>query len=390
MRRFFRALIALFLAAAICVPSIHFFYRPSAEKIRDGLAQRYLSLWSARGELDEAIAGMRRTNAEWDFMSRTYLVLAFANMALEAPEGRRAEYLAAIDSIIDETLAVEQQRGMYFFLMAYARSAPFLVQPARSIFIDGELAAMLGARRLVADDPGYAELHRARAKLISERMASSDTFSAESYPDEAWTFCNSIALVSLKMLDTLDGTDHSALIAAWIEHARDRLTDPASGLLISSYHLNGELRDGPEGSSLFMVAHALQVLDENFALQQWTRAKTELIDETFGFGYAREWPSSWTGPVDVDSGPTVPILGANAGASGLAILGAAAFDDDEVLDSLLRSLELAAFPKTTAAGRRYRASNAAGDAVLLYALVEGPLWKLIRAENLARNGGRRS
>lgn len=387
MKRLLRAVLALVLAAAICVPSIHLFYQPSPEEVRDGLASRYLALWSARGELDEAIAGMRRTNAEWDFMSRTYLVLAFANMALEAPEEKRADYLRAIDAIIDETLAIEAQRGMYFFLMGYARSAPFLVQPARSIFIDGEIAAMLGARRLVEEHPGYAALHRARAKLIAERMASSETRSAESYPDEAWTFCNSIALVSLKMLDTLEGSDHSALIAAWIDVARRKLTDEKSGLLISSYHLNGEIRDGPEGSSIFMVAHALQVLDADFARDQWTRAKTELIRDTFGFGYAREWPSAWSGPVDVDSGPTIPILEANAGASGLAILGAAAFDDQETLDSLLRSLELAAFPKTTKRGRRYRASNVAGDAVLLYALVEGPLWKLIRSK---RDGGARS
>src|SRR5262245_50310991 len=127
-----RAVIALVLASAVWIPSMHCFYRPSAEEIRDGLAARYLALWSSRGELDEAVAGMRRVNAEWDFMSRTYLVLAFANLALASPDaGARAKYLRAIDQIIDETLAIEASEGMHFFLMSYSRRAEFVVQPPR-------------------------------------------------------------------------------------------------------------------------------------------------------------------------------------------------------------------------------------------------------------------
>lgn len=381
-----RMSIALFAAAVVWLPSVHFFYRPSPSEIASGLEERALAMWSERAELDEAIAAMRRTNAEWDFMSRTYLVLAFANSALSAPE-RRDEYLSAIDAIIDETLAIESSEGMHFFLMNYSKSSPFVAQPERSVFIDGELAMMLGARRMVTENARYAKLHRERAAIIARRMSeNSATYSAESYPDEAWTFCNTIALVSLRMLDALDGTDHSALISAWIANARVKLIDEKTGLLISSYHLDGRHRDGPEGSSIFMVAHCLDALDRDFARDQWLRAKKELVGDALGFGYAREWPSSWSGPIDVDSGPTVPILGANAGASGLAVLGAAAFGDREVLSSLLSSLELAAFPSATAAGRRYRASNAVGDAVLLYALVQGPLWQAIRE----RTGGPRS
>ena len=57
-----------------------------------------------------------------------------------------------------------------------------------------------------------------------------------------------------------------------------------------------------------------------------------------------------------------------------ALLGAGAFDDRATLAGLVASLDLAAFPIEDAGGLRYAASNAVGDAVLLYALVEGPLW----------------
>src|SRR5262245_48588422 len=204
-----RMVIALLGATLVWIPSVHFFYRPEPKEIAGGLEQRALSMWSERAELDEAIARMRQTNAEWDFMSRTYLVLAFANSALREPE-RRKELLSAIDAIIDETLAIERSEGMHFFLMSYSKSSPFIVQPERSVFIDGELALMLGARRMVAENAHYARLHRERAAIIVQRMAANTaTYSAESYPDEAWTFCNTVALVSLKMLDALDGTDHS-------------------------------------------------------------------------------------------------------------------------------------------------------------------------------------
>jgi hypothetical protein len=82
--------------------------------------------------------------------------------------------------------------------------------------------------------------------------------------------------------------------------------------------------------------------------------------------------------MDVDSGPVIPLLGASASASGLAIMAAAAFDDVEYLRALFTSLEFAGFPAKHQGRLRYQASNQVGDAVLLYAMTEGPLWDLVR------------
>jgi hypothetical protein len=81
---------------------------------------------------------------------------------------------------------------------------------------------------------------------------------------------------------------------------------------------------------------------------------------------------------DVDSGAIVPFIDASAGSSGLALLGASAFEDEEYLGGLLRSLELAGFRE----GGRYQASNAVGDAVLLYSLTNGPLWRQVHARGV--------
>jgi hypothetical protein len=58
----------------------------------------------------------------------------------------------------------------------------------------------------------------------------------------------------------------------------------------------------------------------------------------------------------------------------MAILGAAAFDDEALQEGLFRALDFAAFPMSEDNQLRYGASNQVGDAVLLYGLVQGPLW----------------
>ena len=97
---------------------------------------------------------------------------------------------------------------------------------------------------------------------------------------------------------------------------------------------------------------------------------------------ASEWPASLRNVDDVDSGPTVPLVDANAGSSGLALVGAAAFDDDGFLDGLVTSLQFAAFPHEDETGLRFSAGNSLADAVLLYALTEGPLWQQARHATL--------
>jgi hypothetical protein len=81
---------------------------------------------------------------------------------------------------------------------------------------------------------------------------------------------------------------------------------------------------------------------------------------------------------DVDSGPVIPLVHASAGASGMAILGAAAFHDDALLGELMTSLELAAFPDRANGRLRFLASNPLGDAVMLYAMTQGPLFARVR------------
>jgi len=236
---------------------------------------------------------------------------------------------------------------------------------------------MLAARRLVTEREDYRPLLHERIAAMIAAMRQSKMLLAESYPDECWMFDQATALAVLRAADALDGTDHRAFVREWLATARQKLLHPATGLLCASSSTAGIVGDGPEGSTIWWVAHALQVVDRSFAADQYARAKHELAREVCGFGFAREWPTSWQGAVDIDSGPVIPGLQLSTGSSGLAFVGASAFGDREYLQKLLAAVYVGGFPVRRRGELKFCASNQVGDAVLLYAMTLGPLWQEI-------------
>ena len=253
------------------------------------------------------------------------------------------------------------------------------MQPPHSLFLDGEIALMLASRRVVEEKPEYKPLLTERVNAIVERFQKSPHMMLESYPDECWMFDHCVALDALKTADYLDGTDHSRLIRDWLAMAKQKLVDPKSGLLISSFNTDGMPLAGPQGSTIWMVAHSLQLLDEDFARDQYQHARKELGAVTLGFGYAHEWPDDWRDEANIDSGPIIPVFDVSAGSSGMAFIGASSFDDDQFLTSLAATVDFAGFPSRNGGRLKYCASNQVGDAALLYAATMGPLWQKIES-----------
>ena len=325
---------------------------------------------------------MRASNAEWDFMGRSFLVWSLANMGLREPESKSV-YLKTIDQIIDETLRLEKEKGMYVFLMSYATAGKYVMKPERSLFLDGEIALMLASRRMLEEKEEYKTLLTERINIMTEEFNRSPHLILESYPDECWMFDHCLALDAMKMADYLDGSDHSKLIHDWVAMAKQKLVDPESGLLIASFTTDNVPLSGPQGSTLWMVSHALQILDADFARDQYSRARKQLGEITLGFGYAHEWPATWKGPANIDSGPVIPVFKISAGSSGMAFIGASAFDDEPFLKSLTSTLDFAAFPSKKSGRLKYCASNQVGDAAFLYAATLGPLWEKIEARSQA-------
>lgn len=377
---------ALLLAFEIWLPLLHLLFRPQTKdlgldngisRIADQLAAHHFLIWTTPDLRNRELAQMRQLNPEWDFMSRTFLILALANIALR-DESRVPQCLQVIDLIIENTLIIEQEDGFREFLLGYGYADNWKVKPPRSIFVDGEISLMIGARRMVADRADYQKMMVERIGIMVAQMKLSPVLSAESYPDECWIFCNTIALAAIRLGDVLDKSDHSEFLREWVETAKLHLIEPQSGLLISAYAIDGTPLPhgpGPEGTSIWLASHMLQIVDGTFAQDQYQRAKAQLGRSLLGFGYSREWPNNVEGMMDIDSGPIVPLMEASASASGLAFLGASGFRDTKYLTQLMTSLNVAGFPIRKNGTLRYQASNPVGDAVLLYSLVQGPLWE---------------
>jgi len=373
--------LALLVAAAAWLPCLHLLFRPApAAPGADGLTPHAAALlahqvavWRPPIGSSPVVDAMRRHNPEWDLMARMYLVLSLANISLRAPADAD-RHLDLMDALIDHTLRQEESRGHGYFTLAHHATGYYVDGVQRSHFVDSEVALMLAARCTVRPHGRYAALLRGRVALMEQRMQRSPLGLAESYPDECWLFCNSVALASMRLSDRLEGTDRGPFYADWIARAQERLVDPASGLLIAYCRTGGAVIDGPEGSSLWMTVHCLELVDPAFAREQYDRARRLLGRTLLGFGYAREWPGWQPLSDDIDSGPVVPVLGVSAGSSGLAFVAAAGFDDRDFVNALRTTLEFAAFPIEVRGARRYGASNLVGDAVLLYSAVLGPLW----------------
>jgi hypothetical protein len=382
------ALVSLAVAAVLWLPALGWLAWSSPAPCFDPhgiapkarmMAAEQVHLWTDPAKRRAEVDLMRSHDAEWDFMGRSFVVWALANMAMREPD-QTPRLLLTMDRIIDDTVRLDRQQGPLYFLMPYARNGRFEVQPPRSLFVDGEIALMFGMRRMVADRPDYRAEMAARIHVILDRMGSGPVLCAESYPNECWMFCNAVALDAVRAWDCLEGDDHSAFFAEWVRTARSKLVDPKTGLLISRFMLDGTPMEGPEGSTIWMVAHCLAVIDPDFARDQYDRAKAQLARGALSFAYSREWPASWEGEQDVDAGAVVPVIGASPSASGLALIAARTFDDRRFYAGLLASLDVAGVPSVTAGRMRYCASNQVGDAVILYSMVCGPVWQRLRRE----------
>lgn len=375
MRRFLRtsAVLSLLLLLGLGLGlGAWFATGPTAEERAADLLERQARAWEDPDQRATTIAELRRFNPEWDFMRRTFLVLAAADRALAVPE-EKDRWLALIDDLILTTTHEVEAFGHDHFLLGYADAKPWVDPSERSLFVDGELALMLGARRLVEEDGKLAQLHRKYVARITASFERAPAGLPESYPDEAWLFCVTNALVAVRMADGLDGTDHNALIDAFRARAPSLLHAP-SGLLNSELTSAGASLDGPEGSSLWLVATNLRLLYPDLAQAQYDGGTRDLYHQLFGLGYASEWGPSWRGPVDVDSGPIVPFLDASPSSSGFALLASRSFGDHARHAALTRALRAADLLLVLDPRMAELAGNPMGDVILLYALNHGPLW----------------
>jgi hypothetical protein len=368
----------ILVGLAIWIPSLRYFFEP---KPRNQRVQALLNRKLVEINSPQLVpSGDRMANPEYELLDRYFLVLSLVNQSLlEKDEVVRKKYTQSVDTILNRMVSDQQKHGQSYFHLPYFHSKRFKDPHAQSLFLDGEFGMMLAARLFLGKNDFYHQQLEHVVQKIERQLTAGPVLSGESYPDECWTFDNTLALDTLYLADRILGTNHNHLIQQWILLAKQRLLDPKTGLLVASYRYDGTMLQGAEGSGLWLPIHNLLPLDETFAKAQYQKAKGLLARSVLGFGFAREWEHS--GQRDVDSGPVVPLIGASPGSSGLFLVAASAMDDQKSLTELERSLDLTAFPIWDSTGLRYAGASGVGDSVLLYALSYGPLFQVARHPN---------
>ncbi|GAA4047811.1 hypothetical protein GCM10022409_37680 [Hymenobacter glaciei] len=258
-------------------------------------------------------------NAEWSLFSMSYSAYAFTNMAqLDSSFRPEAAHYTA--------LAIHQMLTGTIVQAFRNHEAAIETDSVTSVLYLGHLNLMLGCHRLLDPASPYIALHDSLSASLHRRLASAPNHCLESYPGGVWVPDNTVALASLQLHSDLTGSTYRTFCRQWVAYARQHLTDPATGLLLSKPATRHQNAEEPRGSHLGWSIFFLHRFAPAFAAEQY-RGYQQHFSTNFGVIrlYNERIGSYETSEGDVDSGPL--ILGYSIPANAFAFGNAVALRD---------------------------------------------------------------
>jgi hypothetical protein len=355
--------VALFLAKSLWVAG----YAPDGASERDDVLARREHLLartlSPSYADDNSLTPGGLYASEWQLVTLSMTALALTNIAFEQPE-TRAEALNACETLVEQTLAP----AMRAFEVDAWGSDPLddLGAPDGHIGYLGHLNLVFGAYRILGGDQRYEAQHRAVSDAIARRMRASPSWHLETYPGRIYTADNSVGVASLALYDIISGRSHADAIAGWVRYTRERLIDPANGIIVFAVNHRGEPLGRGRGSAAGYNSIYLPFIDADLAAEQRDRVMEHmLVDMPFGGMGVREYADGIGLGGDVDTGPL--LFGVSPSATGFFIAGARHAGDDALATGLLKTAEMAGFSAPCRTGRCYLLAPLVGDAIVLAA-----------------------
>lgn len=235
----------------------------------------------------------------------------------------------------------------------------------------GHLAFMIGAYRMIGGDARFEGTHRAVVGALARRIDESRFPYLETYPSEIYTCDNAVVLAAIALRDRVrvDGEPSRRLtVLRWELYTAMHLIDPETDLIVFEVDpVTGRARQHGRGSASGWNAFYLPFVDPALASQQRRALRRHLeVDLPFGASAVREHPHG-RGDLagDVDSGPLV--FGLSPSGTGFAMAAARHDGDQEWLEALLITAEVAGNTAQSADGRErwYVLSPLVGDAIVL-------------------------
>jgi hypothetical protein len=180
---------------------------------------------------------------------------------------------------------------------------------------------MFGAYRIAGGDLRFDQPHRRISDALARRVLQSPHRYLETFPGQIFIPDNAATIASLSVAQLTLGINYQGAISAWLAQTRERLLDPASGLIRSWIDSDGNGVGPPRGSYAAWTIYYLNWVDRNFAQEQYRLLKANFgVKLPFGLAALREYPRGYHGRADVDSGPV--IWGLSTAGTGFMIAGA--------------------------------------------------------------------
>jgi hypothetical protein len=297
--------------------------------------------------------------AEWPFFALAYFGYAGCNLAERYPE-RHAEMMPKVRW----ALAMIQTRRISGFV------APHFGEPfgkeikTPSVLVHGHFLFLAMRYRKMSGDKGFDDLIRRVADVLREAYEHEAQAILPSYPEMWYPTDNLPALAGLERYAETFGAPETTAPKRWVQSMKEHYLDPSTGLMCSyADPVRKRPLSPPRGIALMFAVPFLQVVDEEFAADQYARAKRYLVKEAMGLAAVREFVKGQEGQADVDSGPV--IFGLGQSASGFALGAAGAMKDSSLLAALERSAVIVGNPSWHGNELVFEGMPVVGQAVLL-------------------------
>jgi len=221
-----------------------------------------------------------------------------------------------------------------------------------STWLRGGIVALSGEA-----DPRFGSDVTALAAAFERRFP--DPF-LPAYPGQAWPCDSVVALAAIALGDTINGTDHGALLARWLSLANTR-RDPVTGLLPHT----AAPGSGARATSQVIILRFLYEFAPDVGAADWAGFTRHFGSDIVGIPGIREYPRGVEGTGDVDSGP-LP-LGLSFSASAVALGDAVLYGDSRAASALTGLAEATGLPFSFGGRKRYAFGRLpVGDAFLLW------------------------
>ncbi|MEO0557993.1 MAG: hypothetical protein AAF170_07400 [Bacteroidota bacterium] len=335
----------LWLLATMPVPNSEAWTDQTVEQLR------FLS-----GDLDAHANAMQRLFPEGRVFTLTLTGLGWTNLGLQNAAPRDLALANARHALDLATDSVS--RGTF----------PAAGGLPHGIFYEAWTARLrLGIARLAQDEftASEADALASSCHRLDLAFLRAPAF-LDSYPGAAWPADNVVGAAALAGCGALLDSTYTQTAQEWLVRAREA-EDPETGLLPHAAH-----SPQARGSSAALMIPFLAEIDSAYARVQYERFLATFETQMLGVLPAvREYPRSFDGEGDIDSGPIV--LGAGAPASVVGIAAARSVGDTETATALRASAERLGLAFTWGGQRRYLFGTLpVGDGFLAWASSVSP------------------